>query len=131
MAHFANIDKNRIVTSVIVADQSFIDSGVVGNPTTWIQTSYNTRGGVHYGADGKPDGQPALRKNYAGIGYTYDIEKDAFVPPSPYPSWRLNVDTCLWNPPTEYPADGKLYAWNEESTSWVEVQTDPNSPINK
>jgi len=119
MAHFAQIDVNNIVTRVIVAEQNFIDSGEVGNPSWWIQTSYNTRGGVHYGDDGQPDGGVALRKNYAGVGFTYDSERDAFVPPRPYASWTLDEATCLWKAPVAYPTDGKIYNWNESIQTWV------------
>ena len=82
---------------MIVAEQEFINSGAVGSPAQWIQTSYNTRANVHYGADGLPDGGIALRKNYAGIGYTYDANRDAFIPPRPSTgTWTLNETTCLW-----------------------------------
>jgi hypothetical protein len=118
MAHFAQVE-NGIVTQVIVAEQDVIDSGLFGSG--WVQTSYNTRGGVHYGQDGQPDGGVALRKNYAGIGYSYDSVRDAFIPPQPYPSWTLNEDTCDWVPPTPYPTDGKLYSWDEATQSWVET----------
>ena len=120
MAHFAQIDSNNIVTQVIVIDQETLNTGHWGDPATWIQTSYNTRGGVHYGADGQPDGGVALRKNYAGIGYTYDAERDAFVPPRPFESWTLDEDTCLWQAPVPMPQDGKLYVWNEATQSWDE-----------
>lgn len=85
------------------------------------QTSYNTRGGVHY-TDGTPsaDQTKAFRKNYAGLGYTYDAGRDAFVPPKPYNSWVLNEDTCLWDAPVPYPDDGERYTWDEDTTSWVE-----------
>ena len=112
MSHFAKIE-NGIVTQVIVAEQDVIDSGMFG--TGWIQTSYNTYGSVH-----KNNGTP-LRKNYAGIGFTYDQTRDAFIAPQPYASWTLNETTCLWDAPTPYPEDGKMYSWNEETTSWVEV----------
>lgn len=118
MSHFAKVE-NGIVTQVIVAEQDFIDSGVVGHG--WVQTSYNTRGGVHYGNDGQPDGGVALRKNYAGINYSYDETRDAFIPPQTFASWTLDEDTCNWNPPVPMPTDGKLYTWDEETTSWVEV----------
>lgn len=111
MAHFAQI-QNGIVTQVIVAEQDVIDSGLFG--TGWVQTSYNTHGGQH------PEGRP-LRKNYAGIGFTYDSTRDAFIPPKPYASWLLNEDTCLWNAPVSYPTDDKQYRWDESTTSWVEV----------
>ena len=115
MAHFAKIE-NNIVTTVIVAEQDFIDEHCEG---TWVQTSYNTFGGVHYGQDGNPDGGTALRKNYAGIGFTYDAGRDAFYEAKPYPSWTLNEDSCIWDPPTAIPDDDKLYRWNEDTTSWV------------
>lgn len=113
MAHFAHVT-NGIVDQVIVAEQDFIDSGAVGNPSEWIQTSYNTHGGQH------PEGRP-LRKNYAGVGYTYDAVKDAFIPPKPFASWTLDDDTCLWNAPVAMPTDGKPYVWDEDTTSWKEV----------
>lgn len=120
MAHFAKVE-NGTVTQVIVADQDFIDSGAVGDPASWVQTSYNTRGGVHYGQDGNPDGGVALRKNYAGIGYTYDAQRDAFIPPKPFDSWVLVDESALWEAPTPMPTDGKRYTWDEATTSWVEV----------
>jgi hypothetical protein len=110
MSHFAKVE-NGIVTQVIVAEQDVIDSGLFG--TGWVQTSYNTRGGQH------PEGRP-LRKNYAGVGYTYDVARDAFISPQPYASWTLNEATCLWEAPTPEPTDGKRYAWDEASLSWVE-----------
>jgi hypothetical protein len=115
MSHFAQIDENNIVTNVIVAEQDFIDSGAVGDPSKWIQTSYNTQAGEH-----KLGGTP-LRKNYAGIGYIYDATRDAFIPPQPFASWVLNEDTCLWDAPVAMPTDDKLYSWDEPTTSWVEV----------
>jgi hypothetical protein len=111
MAHFAQI-KNNIVQQVIVADTQEWCESVLGGE--WVQTSYNTYGGVH-----KEGGTP-LRKNYAGVGYTYDRERDAFIPPQQYPSWTLNEETCLWNSPIPYPEDGKLYSWDEENVVWVE-----------
>ena len=123
MSHFAKINNDGIVQRVIVADQDFIDSGVVGDAINWVQTSYNTRGGVHYAPNShEPDGGVALRKNYAGKGYTYDSDKDAFIAPKPYPSWLLDEDTCQWNPPIPYPDDGKIYHWDEDTTSWIEVE---------
>ena len=115
MSHFAQIDENNIVTQVIVIEQDVVDSGLFGDPASWIQTSYNTSGGVHL-LGGTP-----LRKNYAGIGYTYDSTRDAFIPPKPYNSWVLNEDTCLWEAPTPMPVDGKIYNWDEATTSWVEI----------
>lgn len=120
MAHFAKVE-GGYVTQVIVAEQDVIDSGLFGSPSLWIQTSYNTRGGVHYGQDGQPDGGVALRKNYAGIGFAYDPIRDAFIPQRMYSSWTLNETTCMWEPPTPYPNDGKYYQWNEVSLSWDEV----------
>ena len=120
MAHFAKVE-NGTVTQLIVAEQDFIDSGAVGDPASWIQTSYNTRGGVHYGQNGEPDGGPALRKNYAGIGYSYDPGRDAFIPPKPFASWVLNEDSCQWEAPVPMPTDGEMYRWDEDSTSWVVI----------
>lgn len=117
MTHFAKVE-NGIVTQVIVAEQDFVDT----QEGTWVQTSYNTRGGVHYAPDShEPDGGVALRKNYAGIGYTYDAARDAFIPPQPYPSWLLDEDTCLWDAPVPYPTDGKRYNWNEDTQQWDEI----------
>jgi hypothetical protein len=120
MAHYAKVE-NGIVTQVIVAEQDFINSGYVGEPTDWVQTSYNTHGNQH------PEGRP-LRGNYAGIGYTYDATNDVFYAPTPFPSWILNNTTWLWEAPIAYPADGvvypaegKVYKWNESITNWEEV----------
>ena len=111
MAHFAKI-VDGLVTNVIVAEQDFIDT----QSGTWIQTSYNTYGGVH------SDGGTPLRKNFAAIGYTYDSTADAFYAPRPYASWTLNSGTCQWEPPTARPSDArKRYVWNEGSTAWVEA----------
>ena len=125
MAHFAQIDENNIVTRVLVIDQETLNTGHWGDPNTFIQTSYNTRGGVHYGTDGQPDGGTALRKNYAGVGFVYDSQRDAFYAPQPFPSWTLNEDTCYWEPPTPMPTTmpeaGKYYAWDEGSLSWTEI----------
>lgn len=114
MTHFAEIDEKGIVKRVVVADQEFIDSGRVGNPKNWIQTSYNTRGGEH-NLGGSP-----LRKNYAGIGYTYDRQRDAFIPPKQFDSWILDEQTCQWRAPKEEPQDGKSYIWSEEKQKWEE-----------
>jgi hypothetical protein len=114
MSHFAKVE-NGIVTQVIVAEQDFINSGYVGDPSSWVQTSYNTTAGQH------PEDRP-LRKNYAGIGYIYDSERDAFYAPQPFPSWILNEDTCIWGSPIPYPTDGKGYLWNEEKQAWDEVE---------
>ena len=121
MSHFAEINNENIVQRVIVAEQDFIDSGAVGDANNWVQTSYNTRLGVHYAPNSnEPDGGVALRKNYAGKGYTYDQTRDAFIAPKLYPSWELDEDTCRWEAPTPRPDDGKIYIWDEDTTSWVE-----------
>jgi hypothetical protein len=112
MSHFAKV-QDGIVTKVIVAEAEFFNTFVDSSPGEWIQTSYNTHGGVH------PEGRP-LRKNYAGIGFTYDRTRDAFIPPKPFASWILNEDTCLWNPPVIYPNDDKTYVWDEETLTWIE-----------
>lgn len=120
MAHFAKVE-NNIVQQVIVAEQDFIDSGVVGNPSDWHKTSYNTNGGIYYTPNTStpdPDQSKAFRKNYAGIGYTYDATRDAFIPPQPYPSWSLNEFSCLWDPPIPFPTDGNEYIWSEATQSW-------------
>jgi len=123
MAHFAKV-VNGVVSQVIVAEPEFFDTFVDSSPGTWIQTSYNTRGGIHYSPEtGEPDGGVALRKNYAGIGFTYDAVRDAFYAPQPYPSWTLNEDSCVWEPPVAYPTDGEFYNWNEETQSWDAVET--------
>ena len=120
MSHFAQVVNGR-VTQVIVAEQEFIDSGAVGDAAAWKQTSYNTRGGVHYGADGNPDGGAALRANYAGIGSVYDAVNDVFYAAQPYPSWTISAPAWTWTAPVAYPADGKNYTWDEPTLSWVEI----------
>ena len=123
MGHFAKVSNGK-VTRVIVAEADFFNNFVDDSPGQWIQTSYNTRGGVHYKPntnEPSDDQSKALRKNYAGIGYTYDSTRDAFIPPQPFNSWTLNEETCLWDSPVAYPADGKLYKWNEELVNWEEV----------
>jgi hypothetical protein len=109
MAHFAKVE-NNIVTDVIVAEQSFINT--LRDKDQWVQTSYNTYGGKH-----TLGGQP-LRKNYAGIGFKYDAMLDAFIPPQTYPSWRLDESSCLWNAPVEHPQDDNEYEWDEETKNW-------------
>jgi hypothetical protein len=111
MSHFAKIE-NGFVTEVIVAEQDFIDT-LSGQ---WVQTSYNTHGNQH------PEGRP-LRKNFAGIGYTYDKDLDAFIAPKPFNSWTLDQETGLWNAPVSYPTDDKHYSWDEATTSWIEIVT--------
>ena len=126
MAHFAKLDSNNVVIFVTVGRDE--DNGKEAELTArtgdvYKQTSYNTRGGVHY-TDGTPsaDQSKAFRKNYAGLGYTYDAGRDAFIPPKPYNSWVLNEGTCLWDAPVAMPDDGKRYTWDEDTTSWVEVE---------
>jgi hypothetical protein len=122
MAHFAEIDENNIVTRVLVVGDDQEDRGQefladdLGLGGTWKKTSYNTQGGVHT-LGGTP-----FRKNYAGIGYSYDAERDAFIPPKPFASWVLNEETCNWNAPVEMPVEeGKFFRWDEETTSWEEI----------
>jgi len=119
MSHYAKVE-NGLVTQVIVADENFINA--LPDAQSWIQTSYNTRGGVHYAPDSNnPDGGIALRANYAGVGYVYDAKNDVFYEPQPYPSWTISEPTWTWNPPTPYPLDGKKYVWNEDTKSWDEL----------
>jgi hypothetical protein len=113
MSHFAKVVDGK-VTQVIVAEPEFFDTFVDSSPGTWLQTSYNTHGNQH------PEGRP-LRGNYAGIGYTYDAQNDVFIAPKPFNSWVINEDTWLWEAPVAMPDDGKLYNWDEETTSWKEV----------
>jgi hypothetical protein len=108
MAHFAELDENNIVVRVLVTDNDFPNEGydwlVETLGGTWVQTSYNA----------------TIRKNFAGVGFTYDEALDAFIPPKPYASWSLNEETCLWEAPTPYPTDGKNYNWDEETQDWIE-----------
>lgn len=118
MSHFAKLDKDNVVVCVTAGRQE--DDGKeeelsVRTGDVYKQTSYNTVGGVHL-LGGVP-----FRKNFAGVGYVYDEQRDAFIPPNPFPSWTLNEQTCLWNPPIPKPLDGKFYVWNEETLSWFEV----------
>lgn len=115
MAHFAKVVDGK-VTQVIVAEPEFFETFVDTSPGEWIQTSYNTSGGTHL------DGGTPLRMNYAGIGYIYDKNRDAFYPQQPYPSWILNEETCRWEPPIPYPQDKPFYNWNEEQQKWEEVE---------
>ena len=124
MTHFAKLDENNVVTFVTVGRQE--DEGREADlcertGDRYVQTSYNTRGGVHYGPDGQPsaDQSKALRKNYAGLGYTYDEQRDAFIPPQPYPSWLLDEATCWWQPPVPHPTDGGAYEWDETTGAWI------------
>jgi hypothetical protein len=127
MAHFALLDENNIVTFVTVGrDEDDGKEAELSARTGQVyrQTSYNTRGGVYYLPNSDtpgPDQSKAFRKNYAGIGYTYDEIIDGFIPPKPYASWLLNTTTGLWDPPIPYPTDGKMYEWDEATQSWVEM----------
>ena len=114
MAHFAKVE-NGLVTQVIVAEPDFISTGALGDPASWVQTSYNTHANQH------PEGRP-LRGNYAGIGFTYDKQHDVFYPPKPYPSWSMDQETWNWKAPIPYPGTGKPYTWDEGNNTWVEVQ---------
>lgn len=121
MAHYAQIDDNNKVIQVLVISNEETDpiGWLVSNiGGTWAQTSYNTRGGVHYGQDGKPDGGNQIGYNYAGIGYNYDSNAKAFYVPSPYSSWIINTNTYTWEPPVPRPTDNNNYFWNELTKSW-------------
>ena len=122
MASFAQLNENSIVTDVIVVNNETIDNlpfpesepvgvafcqSLYGSTTVWKQTSYNAN----------------FRKNFAGLGYTYDPVLDAFIPPQPYPSWLLNTTTCQWEAPVPYPTDGQMYAWDEATLSWILMET--------
>ena len=124
MATFAKIGSGNIVEQVVAVSNEVATTEQAGveflqnlynNKATWKQTSYNTYGGVH-SLDGTP-----FRKNFAGVGYTYDETKNAFISPKPFNSWSLNETTCLWEAPVAYPDDNKEYEWNEDTTSWSEV----------
>ena len=130
MAHFAKV-KDGVVTQVIVAEPEFFDTFVDSEPGEWIKTSYNVRGGVYHDPEtNEPvadqsvinDDEGRMRKNYAGIGFTYDRDKDAFIPPQPFASWALNETSCLWEAPVAYPEDGQMYRWDEDTTNWVVVE---------
>jgi hypothetical protein len=114
------------VTQVIVAEPKFFDTFVDSSPGTWLQTSYNTRGGVHYVPNSdtpSPDQSKALRANYAGVGYIYDATNDVFYAPHPFPSWTISAPTWLWQAPVPYPVDGNYYYWDEATLSWVLAPT--------
>lgn len=131
MAHFAQLNSENVVIQVIVVNDNEAPdekTGIVfcqslyGSDTIWKQTSYNSHGGIHYGNDNNPDDKPAFRKNFAGIGLTYDATRDAFIAPQPeFPSWTLNEETCLWEAPTPKPTDGKKYQWVEADLNWQVV----------
>ena len=113
MSHYAKVLDGK-VTQVIVAEPEFFKTFVDTSPGTWIQTSYNTKANVHL------RGGTAVRGNFAGVGYIYDVANDVFYAPQPFPSWKLNTTTWSWEPPTPYPTDGKMYKWNEETKTWKE-----------
>lgn len=115
MSHFAQIDQNDIVIQVIVIEQDVVNTGLFGDPSSFIQTSYNTFGGKHL------SGGTPLRKNFAGIGYKYDRVRDAFIPPQQFQSWSLDEETCLWYAPMPMPNNGKAYQWDELILNWVEI----------
>jgi len=122
MGHYAKVVDGKVV-NVIVAEPEFFNNFVDTSPGEWIQTSYNTRGNVHYKPDSsEPSGKPAVRGNYAGIGFTYDRTNDVFYGPQPFASWTLDEATWTWKSPVAYPSDGKLYTWDEATTSWKEVK---------
>lgn len=119
MSYFAKVINGKVV-KVIAAEQEFFKTYVDSSPGEWIQTSYNTYGGIHYAPNSnKPDGGTALRGNYAGIGYTYDSVNDVFYPPNPYASWAISGPTWTWKPPVPYPSKGGPYEWNEDNKAWV------------
>ena len=133
MSYYAKIE-DGIVTKVISAEAEFFEETAGSNnyvddtPGEWVKTSYNMRGGVYHIDNVPAEDQSVIegdearqRKNYAGIGFSYDQTRDAFIPPKPYPSWVLNETTCLWDAPVAYPDDGNMYQWNEETTSWDEI----------
>jgi hypothetical protein len=115
MAHYAKV-KNGKVIQIIKAEAEFFNNFVDDISGTWVQTSYNTYGGQH------SDGGTPLRKNFAGIGFTYDSDRDAFIPPKPFNSWILNETTCQWEAPVTYPTDNQDYTWNEENQTWDLVE---------
>lgn len=108
MAHYAKVE-NGIVVDVIVAEADYADT----LPGTWIKTSYNTSEGKHL------EGGEPLRKNFAGVGFSYDESRDAFIPPKPFDSWELDENKCVWIPPVAYPNDGGMYVWDEQAQQWV------------
>lgn len=129
MGHYAKV-VNGVVTQVIVAEPEFFDTFVDSSPGQWIQTSYNTRDGVYCVPNTHtpdPDQSKALRKNFAGIGYTYDAGRDAFIPPKPFASWVLNEFSCIWEAPTPMPDDGNRYFWDEQTQCWVVAESPASS----
>jgi hypothetical protein len=124
MSHFAKLDENNVVIYVTVGrDEDDENELIARTGDVYRKTSYNTRGGVHQ------FGGTPFRKNYAGLGYTYDTQRDAFIPPKPYNSWTLNEDTCLWQPPVERPVDDNMYEWDEDSLSWRMITWQLPTPL--
>ena len=129
MAHFAEIDVDNIVLRVLVVHNDYEHRGAeflsddlhLGG--TWVQTSYNTRGNVHLGEDGEPDGGTPIGYNFAGIGFHYDSDDGAFYSPQKWPSWSLD-ENYVWQPPTPMPDDGNIYLWDEDTTSWIDGRSD-------
>jgi hypothetical protein len=124
MAHYAKIEDGIVIQVNVIDEEYFHANRETRYTGQWVQTSYNTQGGTHYNPEtGEPsaDQTKALRKNYAGVGYTYDEVRDAFIPPKPFNSWLLDEDTCNWNSPIPMPTDGKIYTWNEDNQEWTEV----------
>jgi hypothetical protein len=129
MGHYCKVVDGK-VTEVIVADADFFTTFVDSSPGTWVKTSYNTRGGIHYEPNvnppvPSPDQSKALRANYAGRGYTYDAVNDVFYAPQPYPSWTISAPKWEWQSPVPYPTDGKVYTWDEATLSWVLADPQP------
>ena len=131
MAHFARIDENNIVTEVLVVSNMYEHRGEdylandLGLGGRWIKTSFNSVGGKKRNPEtNEITDEPGLRKNYAGIGYKYDEELDAFIPPKPFNSWILNLETCLWDAPTPYPQDGRVYKWIEDDLNWQPLESE-------
>jgi hypothetical protein len=129
MGHYAKVVNSK-VTDVIVATADFFTTFVDSSPGTWVKTSYNTHGGIHYEPNvnppvPSPDQSKALRANYAGLGYTYDVVNDVFYAPQPYPSWTISAPTWQWQAPVPYPTDGESYYWDEATLSWVLIDPQP------
>jgi hypothetical protein len=124
MAYYAKILKGKVVEMACAEENYFEENKKIRYTGTWVQTSYNTKGGIHYDPQtGLPsnDQTKALRKNYAGIGYIYDKDRDAFYTEQPFASWTLNEKSCIWEAPTACPLDENLYKWNEENLTWEKI----------
>jgi hypothetical protein len=121
MSHYAKVLDGKVI-QIIVANSDFFNTFTDTSAGAWLQTSYNTRGGVHYGQDGQADGKEPLRGNYAGIGFTYDQVNDVFYAPQPFPSWTISAPTWTWEAPIPCPTDNKMYSWDEPTTSWALIE---------